>query len=196
MPKVLTVIGATGIQGSSVINAALKTPSNWHIRGLTRNPDSAVAKALKEKGIEVVKADLNDAASLAPAFAGSYAIFAATDFFGPFANLGAHVEKTIALEWDQTRNVINAALVCDTLQHFVWSALPHADRISGGKCRPSHFEAKNRGEDLIRSHPDLLAKTTFAYVGWYATNFAYPTFKPAWMVCVTLDVLFQSSSSS
>ena len=184
MPKTLTVVGGTGIQGSSVIDAALKTPGEWHIRALTRKPEAAGAKSLLEKGIEVVKADLNDASTLIPAFAGSHAVFAATDFFVPFATLGADAEKAMALEWTQTRNIIEAALACDTLQHFVWSTLPHAARMSSDRYHVGHFEAKNRGEDLIRSHPALLTKTTFAYVGWYATNFGYPLFKPTWTVSV------------
>jgi hypothetical protein len=184
MSKTLTIIGATGIQGSSVVEAALRFPQEWRIRALTRNPEGPSAQALLVKGIEVVKADLNDISTLSTAFASSHAIFATTDFFGPFGALGANTQKAIAMEWEQTRNIIEAALACDTLQHFVWSTLPHAARISNGKFHIGHFEAKNRGEDLIRDHPLLLAKTTFAYVGWYASNFSYPIFKPVWVVSI------------
>jgi putative NADH-flavin reductase len=67
MSKLLTVIGATGTQGQSVIEAALKDKS-YSIRGVTRNPSSEKAKLLASKGIEVVKADLNDEQSLVKAF--------------------------------------------------------------------------------------------------------------------------------
>ena len=164
MSKTLTIIGATGTQGSSVLEAALQSPQEWHIRALTRNTESSAAQSLRVKGVEVVKSDLNDLSTLKTAFADSHAIFAATDFFGPFGAFGADAEKAMAVEWEQTHNIIKAALACDTLQHFIWSTLPHASRISNGKFRIGHFGAKNRGEDLIRSHPGLLAKTSFLYV--------------------------------
>lgn len=182
MSKTLTIVGATGTQGSSVLEAALRSAQEWHIRALTRNTNSPAAQSLRAKGVEVVKADLDNLSTLKTAFADSHAIFAATDFFGPFGALGADTEKAMAMEWEQTCNIIDAVLACDTLQHFIWSTLPHASRISNGKFRIGHFEAKNRGEDLVRSHPSLLAKTSFLYVGWYASNFLYPTMKPVWVV--------------
>jgi uncharacterized protein YbjT (DUF2867 family) len=67
MSKLLTVVGATGTQGQSVIESALKDKS-YSIRAITRNPSSEKAKLLASKGIEVVKADLNDEQSLVEAF--------------------------------------------------------------------------------------------------------------------------------
>jgi uncharacterized protein YbjT (DUF2867 family) len=67
MHKLLTVIGATGNQGLSVINAALKG-GTYRVRGLTRNPASEKATALASRGVEIVKADINDEQSLIAAF--------------------------------------------------------------------------------------------------------------------------------
>jgi uncharacterized protein YbjT (DUF2867 family) len=67
MSKLLTVVGATGTQGLSLINAALKD-GTYKIRGLTRNPNSEKAAALSKRGVEVVKADINDGESLVEAF--------------------------------------------------------------------------------------------------------------------------------
>jgi len=67
MSKLLTVVGATGTQGLSLINAALKDGS-YKIRGLTRNPNSPKAVELSKRGVEVVKADINDGESLVEAF--------------------------------------------------------------------------------------------------------------------------------
>ena len=80
MSKIVTVIGATGIQGGSVIRAILKDPS-YTIRALTRNVESSAALALRALGVEVVQGDINDINSLRVAFDGSYAIFAVTNFF-------------------------------------------------------------------------------------------------------------------
>ena len=67
MSKILTVVGATGTQGLSLIDAALKD-GTYKIRGLTRNPASPKASALAKRGVELVKADINDEESLAKAF--------------------------------------------------------------------------------------------------------------------------------
>lgn len=67
MSKLLTVVGATGTQGASLIDQALKD-GQYKIRGLTRNPNSEKAQALAKRGVEVVRADINDEQSLVRAF--------------------------------------------------------------------------------------------------------------------------------
>lgn len=78
--KLIVVVGATGNQGSSVVSTFQKD-SAWHIRGITRNIDSAPAQALVAKGVEMVTADLDDVSSLDAAFAGATVIFGVTDFW-------------------------------------------------------------------------------------------------------------------
>ena len=58
--KLILVIGATGAQGIAVIDALLApsadgSPSPYAVRALTRDPESGRAKALAEKGAELVK---------------------------------------------------------------------------------------------------------------------------------------------
>jgi uncharacterized protein YbjT (DUF2867 family) len=67
MSKTLTILGATGTQGGSVLKAALEDGS-YKVRGVTRNVDSPAAKALTAKGVEMVAADVNDEQSLIKAF--------------------------------------------------------------------------------------------------------------------------------
>jgi len=67
MSPILTVVGATGAQGSSVVNSALKD-GTYKVRAITRKVDSDKAKALAARGVEVVAADLNDEESIAKAF--------------------------------------------------------------------------------------------------------------------------------
>lgn len=63
-PKPLLVLGATGRQGKSLINTILDCPSKdtFTILALTRNTDSAAAKALaaKASNIKLVRGDLDD----------------------------------------------------------------------------------------------------------------------------------------
>lgn len=63
----LTVVGGTGTQGLSLINAALKDGS-YRVRALTRNTSSDKAKELRDRGVETVQADVNDQESLLEAF--------------------------------------------------------------------------------------------------------------------------------
>lgn len=67
MSKLITVVGATGAQGGSVVASALKS-GNYKVRGITRNVNSEAAKALTAQGVEMVSADANDEASLVKAF--------------------------------------------------------------------------------------------------------------------------------
>jgi uncharacterized protein YbjT (DUF2867 family) len=84
MTKTATVVGATSNQGAAVIDA-LKKHGGYKFRGLTRRPESDAAAALKKQDVEVVRADVNDYASLVSAFAGSHFIFGVTNFFELFA---------------------------------------------------------------------------------------------------------------
>lgn len=54
--KIITVLGATGVQGGSVVKMFLEDPklSGWAVRGVTRSTSSDKAQALAAKGVEVV----------------------------------------------------------------------------------------------------------------------------------------------
>lgn len=82
MSKILTVFGATGNQGGSVIKAVLAHPElskTYKIRAVTRDPTKANAQVFRDQGVEVVKGDQNDLASLREAVKGSNAVFAVTN---------------------------------------------------------------------------------------------------------------------
>ena len=66
MSKIITVFGATGIQGGSVI-AALLPDKSLKIRAVTRNVNSDAAKSLQAQGVELVTADLDNEESLVKA---------------------------------------------------------------------------------------------------------------------------------
>jgi uncharacterized protein YbjT (DUF2867 family) len=71
MSSIITVIGATGVQGGSVVDAALKS-GTYKVRAITRKINSDKAKALAARGVELAIADLNDEESLIKAFEVSY----------------------------------------------------------------------------------------------------------------------------
>ena len=60
--RIILVAGATGTQGGAV--ARELAARGYRVRGLTRNPDSPASQALVALGIEPVRGDFDDAASL------------------------------------------------------------------------------------------------------------------------------------
>lgn len=77
MTKTIVIFGATGKQGESVVEAFLHE-HEFIIRGVTRNASSVAAEELKEKGVEVVQADLSDLKSLEDAIMNATVIYAMT----------------------------------------------------------------------------------------------------------------------
>ena len=67
MAPILTVIGATGKQGASVVNAALQD-GTYKVRAITRNINSEKAKAFAARGVELATADIDSEESLIKAF--------------------------------------------------------------------------------------------------------------------------------
>lgn len=176
MTKIITIVGATGTQGGSVVRALLGDPK-YSVRAITRNAKSDAAQALVARGVDVVEADLHDVDSLRAAFAGSHAIFAVTNFFEALPTMG--VERSMEIETLLGTNLADAAAATESLAHYVWSTLPNSRRNTGGKIVVPYYESKNCVDDYIREkHAQLLQNTTFFWVGWYAGNMDYPWFKP------------------
>ncbi|KAH8645418.1 hypothetical protein BX600DRAFT_534344 [Xylariales sp. PMI_506] len=171
--KIVTIVGATGLQGKGVIAAFADGP--YHIRGITRNPNSASAQTLSAQGIEVVKADIDDLASLKAAFAGSHIIFAVTNFYEYFEKYGP--EKAAEIETKQGANMAEAAAATTTLEHYIWSTLPRDSE----QYPVPHFGAKHKVDNIIRENPTLLAKTTFIMVCYYSNNLGLPSYRPYWI---------------
>lgn len=99
----------------------------------------------------MVQANVDDAASLSTAIKGSYGVFGVTDFWSILDK-----EREIR----QGKNIFDACKE-NGVKHFVWSALPNAEKITEGKLKHvDHFDSKaivaeyveqNKG-DMISSH--------------------------------------------
>jgi uncharacterized protein YbjT (DUF2867 family) len=70
--RTILITGVTGNQGGAVAQALQGT--EFHLRGLTRKPDSERAAALARHGVDIVKGDL-DEATLRRALAGAWGVF-------------------------------------------------------------------------------------------------------------------------
>lgn len=128
--KVIVVTGATGNQGGAVARHLLA--EGWRMRAVTRDPSKPRARALSEAGAEVVRADLDDRASLDEALRGAYGVYSMQTWRQP-GGTEAEVRQGVALA-DAARTA--------GVEHFVYSSVGGAERRSG----IPHFESKYRIE--------------------------------------------------
>jgi hypothetical protein len=63
-----------------------------------------------------------------------------------------------------------AVLRAPTLEHYIWSALPNSAKVPVGKYIVPHFAAKNKIDEFIQLKPELLVKTTFFNITFYASD--------------------------
>ena len=169
--KIIAVAGATGAQGGGLVRAILADKNGgFTARALTRDPKSDKAKALADLGVEVVQADLHDAASVERAFAGAYGAFCVTFFW-------AHMSPDTELK--EARSMAEAARAA-RLQHVIWSTLedtrksvPLSDNRMPtlmGKYKVPHFDAKGEADALFEASG---VPVTYLITSFYWENFIY-----------------------
>lgn len=131
--RTILVVAATGRQGGAVVRHLLA--DGWHVRGLTRNPQSPAAQALAAAGVEVVAGDLDRPETLIPAMQGAYGVYSLQDYW----------ETGLAREVAQGTAVANAAAAAGAA-HLVYASVGGAERTGG--LGITHFE----GKTLIEQH--------------------------------------------
>ncbi|KAF2111378.1 hypothetical protein BDV96DRAFT_649939 [Lophiotrema nucula] len=178
--RIIAVTGATGSQGGGVVNVMKKTPG-WKVRAVTRNPQSDAAKKLAAEGVEVVQASFDDEASLKKAFEGVHAVFAVTNWWEHLFS-GKSQHEAGDIEERQGMNIARAAASISTLEHYIWSTTPSAKRMikPAGTLETPHMDYKANVDARIKKElPNLAAKTTYLYFGYYPQNMAFfPLIKP------------------
>ncbi|KAJ7624633.1 hypothetical protein FB45DRAFT_869541 [Roridomyces roridus] len=143
---VISILGATGQQGSAVLRSIL-SDGTFTPRALTRNPDSPASQALAAQGVQVVKADLWDTESIKEALAGSDLVFGVTNFWDPSVFPGT---PNGVGEITQGKNLVDAAKAVG-IKFFVWSALPSSKLLSGGKYPDVyHIDSKAEVWDYLK----------------------------------------------
>jgi uncharacterized protein YbjT (DUF2867 family) len=134
--RLITVFGATGAQGSSVLRSlAANVSKPFALRGITRSPSSDPAQRLSALGVEVVKADGWDKESMIAAFKGSWGAFVNTNSDDP-AFEDPQFTKT---EIDLGKLIIDAAIEAG-VEVFVYSGSNSAKEITKGKVANPAFE--------------------------------------------------------
>jgi len=171
--KIIAVVGATGAQGGSVVEAILADPNGgFAARAITRDPAKDKAKALAAKGAEVVQADLDDVESLKKAFAGAYGVYGVTNFWEHFSG-----EKEKA----QAKNIADAAKAAG-VKHVVWSTLEDTRKLMAAddkrmpmlqeKYRVPHFDAKAEANAYFAGVPTTFLVTSFYWDNLYMFGLA------------------------
>lgn len=166
--KIIAVVGATGAQGGGLVRAILDDPDGgFAARAITRDVNSDKAKALAARGVEVVAADSDDAASLERALQGAHGAYFVTNFWEHFS---PEKEKT------QARNLAQAAKAAG-IRHAIWSTLEDTrkrvplddDRMPTlmGEYKVPHFDAKGESDAYFI---EAGVPTTFLLTSFYWDN--------------------------
>ncbi|NUO97305.1 MAG: NmrA/HSCARG family protein, partial [Nonomuraea sp.] len=140
--KTIVVVGATGLQGRAVTARLLA--DGRRVRAVTRDPDAPAARTLARAGAELVRADMDDLASLIAAAEGAYGLFSVQPTVGsPGTPAGFTAEDEV--RWG--RNVADAAHAAG-VRHLVYASLAGAGRHDTEKL-PSNTINKWRIEQHI-----------------------------------------------
>ncbi|KAH7142937.1 nmrA family transcriptional regulator [Dactylonectria estremocensis] len=161
MPKIITVFGATGNQGGSVIDHIFADDalSDFRIRGITRDPTKPAAQKLADRGVELTTADMNSKSSLIKALSGSHTVFLVTNYW---ESMNAETEIT------QGKNVADAAKEAG-VSHIIFSSLLNVTEVTGGRLKHvPHFDGKAKIEEYIRSTG---ITCTFVLPGYFMSNY-------------------------
>ncbi len=114
----ILINGVTGNQGGAVARALQDT--GFHLRGLTRKPYSEHARTLAQHGVDIVKGDLDDEASLCHALAGAWDVF------------GVQNTGEAGVEREEAQGKRLATLVREAgVKHFVYTSVGSADKRTG-----------------------------------------------------------------
>ncbi|KAJ7887499.1 NAD(P)-binding protein [Mycena olivaceomarginata] len=131
----VAVVGATGTQGGSVINALVESDKPYRVRGFTRDAAKPAAQELVKLGVEVVAVSLvvENKEEVYKAFVGADVAFLVTNFWEHI-----DVEKEIS----EGKLLIDAGKA-GGVSRIVWSGLPSFNKLSSGKyANVYHFDGK------------------------------------------------------
>ena len=132
--RLVLVTGATGKQGGAAARHLLER--GFRVRAVTRDPTKPAARALAERGAEVVAGDLDDPGSIEPAIRDADGVFSVQNFWE--TGFEREVKQGIALA--------DLAKAAGT-RHFVYASVGSAHRKTG----LPHFESKWQIEEHIRA---------------------------------------------
>ncbi|EJD43517.1 NAD(P)-binding protein [Auricularia subglabra TFB-10046 SS5] len=131
----VVVVGATGVQGGSVIKNLIESNKPYRLRGLTRDSSKPAALQLKQLGVGVtsVSISVGNGEAVREAFAGAEVVFGVTNYL-------EHHDK--AREIAEGKLMVDAAKAVGA-KLFVWSGLEDFNSGTNGKyARVYPFDSK------------------------------------------------------
>ncbi|KAF5022841.1 hypothetical protein F66182_5135, partial [Fusarium sp. NRRL 66182] len=152
MSRAILVTGATGKQGSAIINALLaKKSSDFLILAATRSKDSAGAKRLaaKSSNIKLVEGDLDSIPAL---FSAAKEAASTVPLWGVYSvQLSMGKGVTLEGEVQQGKGLVDQAIKAG-IHHFVYSSVDRGgDETSWEDPTPvPHFKTKHEIEHYLR----------------------------------------------
>lgn len=147
----ILVVGVTGNQGRAVTHHLLQAPSEFDVYGLTRDPTTIHARALRDLGVTTVAGDLDDPQSFESVLEGVDAVFSMT-----------HSAVGHEKEVDHGTALADTAATVG-VDHFIFSSINganHATDIDG-------FEVKRTIEQHITT---LDLPVTILRPTWFMFN--------------------------
>ena len=131
--RTILITGVTGHQGGAVAQAL--RGAGFRRRGLTRKPDGERAAALARHGVDVVKGDLDDEATLRRALVGAWGVF------------GVQNTSDAGVEREEAQGKRLATLAREAgVEHYVYTSVGSAQERTG----IPHFDNKWRIEETVR----------------------------------------------
>ncbi|HEU5050587.1 MAG TPA: NmrA/HSCARG family protein [Gemmatimonadales bacterium] len=153
------VSGATGQQGGAIARELLA--AGWPVRAMTRHPEGAAARELAARGAEVVRADLDDEASLRAVAEGAWGAVAIQNTW----------EAGVEREEEQGKRFARVAREAG-IRHLHYQSVASAHRHTG----IPHFENKRRVEETIQQL--RFPSWTVLRPVFFMENLLSPWFKP------------------
>jgi uncharacterized protein YbjT (DUF2867 family) len=132
--RTILITGVTGHQGGAVAQAL--HGKGFRLRGMTRKTESQRAVALARDGVEIVKGDLDDEATLRRALTGTWGVFGVQNTWE------AGVERE-EVQGKRLATLAHAAGV----EHYVYTSVGSAHKQTG----IPHFDNKWRIEETVRN---------------------------------------------